>query len=292
MRHELAIAIFFLAGAACAAAQTQRVYSVHLADSAGNPLTGTLEFTPTLSSGASTWYRMPGGGTATNAPILAQAAAGAFSVVLPDTTLTSPANICFAMSMYGGKAIPGYQCLQPHVTPANGSDWCQSGGCDLDNYAPNLAPPAATIGYVQSVNGCAGVCTVAATAGTEVPTVGDSDVTAQTASQSTVNVVSTVPATGKYRISYYANQHATCGSGTVTVLFTFSWVDPISARAAPSIALTIGPTQAPITGSIQGAIPIYVLAATAVTYTSTVTGSCATGGPASYDAHIAVEEMQ
>jgi hypothetical protein len=291
MRHKFAVAIFFLATVACAAAQTERVYSALLADSAGNKLTGTLEFTPTLSSGASTWYRMPGGGAATNAPILAPVTSGAFSITLPDTTVTSPANICFAMSMYGGKPIAGYQCLQPHVTPANGSDWCQSAGCDLDNYVPNLAP-APTIGYVQSVNGCTGVCTVSATAGTVAPTVGDSDVTAQTASQSTVIVVSAAPATGKYRIGYYANQHAICGSGMVTVLFTFNWVDPVSARAASSIALTIGPTQAPITGSIQGSVPIYVLAATAVTYTSTVTGSCATGGPASYDAHIAVEEVQ
>jgi hypothetical protein len=107
-----------------------------------------------------------------------------------------------------------------------------------------------------------------------------------------VNLLGTVPAAGKYRISYYANQNALCSSGSISVLFTFTWTDASHVRGANSIALTIGVSQSTTAGSIQGVIPIYAAISTAITYTSTVTGSCATGGPASYDAHISVEAVQ
>jgi hypothetical protein len=119
----------------------------------------------------------------------------------------------------------------------------------------------------------------------------DSDVTAQTASQ-TVTVVASVPASGKYRISYVASQNAVCASGSVPVFFTFSWNDGTTAHTATTIALTLGSSRPAGTSSIQGVIPIDAAASSAITYTSTVVGSCATGGPASYDAHITVEGVQ
>lgn len=122
--------------------------------------------------------------------------------------------------------------------------------------------------------------------------IGDSDVTNQTASQGTVNLVGSVPATGKYRVSYYATQHTLCASGSASVLFTFGFVDPNSTRSVRSVSLTLGASQSPLLGIIEGVIPVYSVALTAITYTSTVTGSCATGGPASYDAHISVEAVQ
>jgi hypothetical protein len=123
-------------------------------------------------------------------------------------------------------------------------------------------------------------------------TVGDSDVLGQTASQSTVNLVGTVPTSGKYRVSYYATQHAVCASGSVSVSFTFTWVDSNATRTAQSVGLTMGSSQSASQGAIEGVIPIYAVASSSVTYTSTVTGSCASGGPASYDAHISVEAIQ
>lgn len=271
-------AILFVAlAAAPAAAQTVTVSASKLTDG-GSPANGTIYWKPAQANGQSASYRQPGGGIATITPLSAPVVDGAFSIVLPDTSLTNPVNVCFVVSLYttGGSVLgPGYGCVQPHGTAISGGDWCQSGACNFDLYAPSLSS-GPTIGP----------------AGAAVLSVGDSDVTGQTASQGAVNLVGTVPATAKYRVSYYANQAAVCGSGTVTVLFTFNWVDPRSARSVSSVVLTIGPAQAPITGSIQGAIPIEALASTAITYTSTLTGSCATGGPASYDAHIAVEEIQ
>jgi len=121
--------------------------------------------------------------------------------------------------------------------------------------------------------------------------VGSSDVLAQTTSQSTVNLLASAPASGRYRISYYANENGLCESGNVFVFLSFSWYDPVANRTSNSLSLVIGSTQSAPFGSIQGVLPIYVQSSTAVSYTSTVTGSCTTGGPASYDVHITLESV-
>lgn len=283
MRKPILLAAL-LAFAGAVAAQTVTVTASLLQDgnSAAN---GTIYWTPVLNATTPTVYRKPGGGMATPVPVSATVTAGAFTLPsMPDSAYTIPTNLCWRVRLVTSN---GSQTLGTCVQPSASNYWYSGGVDNFDNWLPSIAP-LPTLTYVQSVNGCTGVCTVSATAAS----VGDSDVTGQTASQGTVNVVGTVPATGKYRISYYANQHTVCGSGTIAVVFTFNWVDASSARSVSSVALTIGPSQAPISGSIQGAIPIYAQASTAITYTSTVTGSCATGGPASYDAHIAVEEIQ
>jgi len=286
------------------AAQTVIVSASNLRDGL-NPANGTIVFSPVNAAGAPVSYHTPGG-QVSSSPITAKVVAGAFSVALPDVALTIPANLCFAgaLNVLSGYGFgPGYSCIQP--TQSN--YWCSNGLCDFDNYIPSL-PALPVYGGGLTLNGYAGAftfsgpgvscdwitltCVFNGLSSPVVPTIGDSDVTGQVASLPTVNLVGATPATGKYRINYYANGNTACGSGTVFVTFTFSWVDPISARSVASIALTLGPSEAPISNSIRGAIPIYALASTAVSYNSTVVGSCATGGPASYDAHVAVEELQ
>ena len=263
-------------------AQTVPVAASHLQDG-NSAASGTIVWLPVLSDGTPTAYRSGAGGVATSTAVTAPVIGGAFNISsMPDSAQTTPLNLCWRVTLVASK---GSSLLSPCVQPSAGNYWYAGGVDNFDNWLPTVAP-LPTIGYVQSVNGCVGVCTVS------TPSAGDSDVTAQTASQGTVNLVGTVPLTGKYRISYYASQHTVCGAGTISVGFTCNWTDPASARSVSSVALTIGPAQAPIAGSIQGVVPIYALASTAITYTSTVTGSCATGGPASYDAHIAVEGIQ
>ena len=119
-------------------AQTVPIVSTVLADSAGHPYTGIVFLQPTLANGQPTAYQQGGGGTITSAQISVMANAGAFSVAVPDTTLTNPPNICFKLTAPGiGK---GYNCLQPHATATGPNDWCQAGVCYLDKYAPNTAP--------------------------------------------------------------------------------------------------------------------------------------------------------
>lgn len=136
-------------------------------------------------------------------------------------------------------------------------------------------------------NGISWVCP-----GSSIPSVGSSDVLNVSASQSTVNLVASTPSTGKYRINYFSNEHTLCTAGFASVVFNFSWFDPISQRTAQSIALAIGVSNSLPAGSIQGIIPIFAQASTVISYSSTITGTCTTGGPASYDIHVSVEELQ
>jgi len=145
--------IVIVLAASIITAQTVPVTSTQLVDSGGNPYQGAVTFQPTLSNGQPTAYRRGGGGTVTSAPVRVIVSNGAFTVNLPDTTLTYPANICFAMS---GASLPaGYSCLQPHGTPTGSGDWCQAGGCNLDNYLPNLAPQLPTT-VTTSINNLTG----------------------------------------------------------------------------------------------------------------------------------------
>lgn len=138
--------------------------------------------------------------------------------------------------------------------------------------------------------------TTAATArsnlGVASTSVGDSDLTGLTASQSTVTLVASTASAGKFRINYYADQNAVCTTGSYSVFFSFQWTDASHSRTTNSVTLTLMSSQSANQGSIQGVVPIYAGVGTAITYTSTVTGSCSSGGPSSYDVHISVESVQ
>jgi hypothetical protein len=298
MRPKKTIGVLWALAACCCAlvdAQTVTVSASKLYDG-GSLANGTIYWTPVLANGVKAVYHRADGGMVSVTPAQATVTSGAFSLTIPDTALTTPTNLCFHLQLVTQSGnVMDIPCVQP---TANNS-WCISSACNFDNYTPSTSPqpPAA---YVFSINGVGGAFTLTGCtqSGTSITcngggggSVGDSDVLGQTASQSTVNVVGTVPGAGKYRISYYADQNALCASGSVTVLFTFSWIDGTRSRSVQSIPLTLG-SSALSSASIQGVIPIFAAASSAVTYTSTVAGSCATGGPASYDAHVTVEALQ
>ncbi len=71
---------------------------------------------------------------------------GAFSVALPNTSVTNPVNPCLALTVTdtsNGQTVldKGYECLQPSPS----AYWCSptAGTCDLDNFTPNNAPNVA-----------------------------------------------------------------------------------------------------------------------------------------------------
>jgi hypothetical protein len=121
---------------------------------------------------------------------------------------------------------------------------------------------------------------------TLVYTASKSDVTNQSTSQGTVTL-STSPASGLYRIHYYADQNATCTTGANSVSFTFNWTDAGNARSLTTGSLTLNSVQA-VSGYLSGVFPIFVNSGN-VTYTSTIAGSCATG-TSSYDIHARLEK--
>lgn len=121
-------------------AQTVTITAANLQDGA-LPAKGTIYWKPVVAGGGSASYRKPGGGQQTVTPLSAVVANGGFSLILPDTTLTTPQNICFAVTLNtanGSVLGPGYNCVQPHSVATGETDWCQAGICNFDNYTPAL----------------------------------------------------------------------------------------------------------------------------------------------------------
>jgi hypothetical protein len=115
------------------------------------PAQGTITFSPVNASGSSISYLGACGGISgqlSSAPITAAIINGAFSVALPDVTLTNPPSICFSVvateTGTGANLITpgGYKCLNPHGSPTGSGDWCQSIGCNFNAYAPTFTAPS------------------------------------------------------------------------------------------------------------------------------------------------------
>ena len=127
------------------------------------------------------------------------------------------------------------------------------------------------------------------TAGLGFATVlGVSDVTGQSASQSTVNILSSTPAAGHYLVRLYLNQNAVCSTGTGNVYATVSWTDAVHAHTAVTVPLTLITTAvSTANGYVDAAIPLWSATSSAISYTTTYT-AC-TSGTGTYDLHAEVE---
>ena len=128
-----------------------------------------------------------------------------------------------------------------------------------------------------------------ATAGLgEATVLGVSDVTAQSASQSTVNLLASTSSAGHYLVRIYLDQNALCTTGTGSAYATISWTDATHAHTAQTVPLTLANTSiSSANGFIDAAIPLWAAASTAISYTTTYS-ACATG-TGSYDLHAEVE---
>lgn len=121
----------------------------------------------------------------------------------------------------------------------------------------------------------AGVTTVGLGA---IANMGESNVTAQSTSQSTVTLATSPPA-GNYEIHFIVDMNTPCTTGSNGVTFAFSWTGN-SARTLTTGTFTMNAAQA--TNEFgNGVIPIKVVSGN-VNYISTVSGTC-TSGTSSYD---------
>jgi hypothetical protein len=138
-----------------AAAQTPlgyvQVTGSNTTDSSGVKIAnGTIAFAPVNSTGQAIGYQVNGQGHAITTPVTATVTAGAFSILLADTSLTVPQNVCFSVSVTDAatkKSVlgPGYTCYQPagYGAPVtSGSCTAASssagGSCNFDLVAPNI----------------------------------------------------------------------------------------------------------------------------------------------------------
>jgi hypothetical protein len=130
------------------------VYSENLQDSTGTKVaSATISFTPTNNSGIPISYKVNGNGQASERPVTALVTNGAFTILLADTALTSPQNVCFnvtAIDNVTNRQLlgPGYSCIQPAgsgVAVTGTNAWCSAatgsagGTCFFDILTPNLA---------------------------------------------------------------------------------------------------------------------------------------------------------
>jgi len=107
-----------------------------LQDASGNLITNaTIFFSPVANNGTPISFRAGGAeGQVSARCVQAPVVNGVFSIVLADTTLTTPINVGYSVSCIcnlSGRELlgAGYGCVQP-----SGSTW------SFDTYQPNLAP--------------------------------------------------------------------------------------------------------------------------------------------------------
>lgn len=148
--YALIVSLVVMVGLA-ASAQTLTVSGSKIIDSTGSKLaSGTITFAPVDVHGKPLSYRMGGNGQVLSRPVTATVTNGAFSLPLPDTSLTNPANVCFAASLADnvtGQNVlgAGYSCVQPS-SASSASSWCTATTCNFDAYVPNNAAlPVTTI---------------------------------------------------------------------------------------------------------------------------------------------------
>ena len=163
--RSAALALACLFGAAAASAQYTTVTGSQLHDATGTLVTNaTIRFQPVNALGVPISFRVStsAGQTIAN-PVSTTVTSGAFSITLADTTLTSPANPCYSVTLISnltGRAIPfpGYSCIQP-----SGSTW------NFDSYTPSAAA------LPLQLSGCSiTIGTVTALASGSTPTVTNS----------------------------------------------------------------------------------------------------------------------
>jgi Collagen triple helix repeat (20 copies) len=134
------VALILALLAATAGAQTVTVTASHFGGL--TPVTGTITWQPVLANGQPASAQMGGGGQTTILPITGPVVKGAFTLTVPNTSLTNPANICFKVTAHNGRYTqvlgPGYTCVQT----AEDNSWCTAGVCNFDDYVPDLAPLA------------------------------------------------------------------------------------------------------------------------------------------------------
>lgn len=116
-----------------------------------------------------------------------------------------------------------------------------------------------------------------------------SDVTSQTSSQTSVNLIASTAAAGNYTVHLYLDQNATCVTpGSGNVLATVSWTDASHAHTAATVPLSFGSSVSTSLGYLEAAIPLWSATSSAISYTTTYT-ACGSG-TASYDLHAYVEQ--
>jgi hypothetical protein len=106
----------------------------YITDASGSPLAdGIIFFAPVDNEGNPVSFRVNGNGQAIVRRVSAPIVNGEFSIVLADTSLTSPVNVGYSVTVFDAVTEdellgPGYECFQPSGAVS-----------DFDTFLPNAA---------------------------------------------------------------------------------------------------------------------------------------------------------
>jgi hypothetical protein len=156
------------------------ITAAHLTDFGGNALSNaTITWSPVDAYGNPISARINGNGQGVTSPLSTQIIAGVFTLQVADTALTSPMNICYAVTVtdnLSGNTLlkAGYTCVQPAgsgVAVSGGSPWCTAAGggsggtCNFDLYPPNIPALAVTQTGPTGLTGPQGASTISGMSG-------------------------------------------------------------------------------------------------------------------------------
>ncbi|MGB0123212.1 MAG: hypothetical protein WA419_12655 [Silvibacterium sp.] len=295
---------------------TVTVNGSNIVDSTGTPLAnGTIYFVPVTNAGSPLSYRFNGKGQARSSPASANVVNGAFSLTLADTSLTSPTNVCFSVTVINnvsGQNVlgPGYGCVQPAYNTTSPNNWCSSGSCNFDNYIPRLPAlpvstfPNLTVGSVSTV--APGSAPTAAIAGNNpsytlnlgIPTPNFSLGT-MTVGTSATDFGATITQAGgnlnwllnvKFPLAPSATDTTKLplAGGTLTGPLTApGFTGPLTGTASGNLPLTGGTLTGPITITPPGSQTGRTFATPLSGATMTDSSALATSGAAQGDTHLA-----
>lgn len=251
-----------------------------IVDSNGNPTVASVATTTAVD-----YITATNAATANPATVTLTAAGSDSNVTLGLTSKgTSPVSANGLTVSANGLAITcptGGAC----TFTANGSNGTKIGG----------GSSGVNIGNGMVVGGSSGIIATydnINTSGIGVPFItAVSNVTNQTASQTTVTLGSSL-ATGSYAIRYYFDEKTACTTvATGGVLMTISWTDGTLARTFTSSTLSADTTGIGA-DYVSGVLPIFAGASSTISYTTTYSATCGTGGPFAYDLHASLERTQ
>ena len=144
----------------------------HTQDAGGNLISNALLCAQVTVAGSPTSVRVGSGGQVITKPACTAVSNGAFSMTLPDTSMTKPANACLSITItdqLSGNVEISDACVQPSSSTSDptAQSWCStttSGptSCNFDNWSPNLAPQVAVQTGPQGAVGPMG-CTLGGT---------------------------------------------------------------------------------------------------------------------------------
>jgi hypothetical protein len=266
----------------------------YAADSgSANAMVATVTSCPSAYTVGTLYKILPAHANTTTTPTLNFCGLGAKTITKFGTAALASSDLittAVAVMMYDGS---GLELQDPATLSNSGGTVTDGGGVSTAGEAVTSSTTTHQLQYnANLVLGSGGNYSIydgMTTAGVGLDTVlGVSDVTSQSASQTSVNLLASTPAAGHYLVRLYLDQSALCTTGTGLVYATVSWTDATHARSAQTVPLTLANTTNSTTaGFIDAAIPLWSATTSAITYITTYS-ACASG-TGTYDLHAEVE---